>query len=77
MYLAGTVANLALVAGEIGLSARTGIESRGCGTALTETIPSAFHFLPAPFGQILAPVLLAPILLLEYISPKKAFQPDF
>ena len=71
LYLAATVANLTLVAGKIGLSARTGCASSSCGTARTEAIPSVFDFLPARFAQILTPALIAPTSLLIYISPTR------
>ena len=74
---AATVANLTLVAGKIGLSGRTDVGSNSWGTARAETVSSVFDFLPARFPQILTPALLAPTLLLEYISPNKAFRPDF
>ena len=77
LYLAATVANLTLVAGQIGLSARTGCGSGSCGTVRTGAIPSVFDFLPARFAQILTPALIAPTSLLIYISPNKPFQPDF
>ncbi len=77
LYLAATVANLTLVAGRIGLSGRTGSGSSSWGTARTEAVPSALHFLPAPFGQLLTQALLTLSLLLKYISPTKAFPPDF
>ena len=77
LYLAAAVANLTLVAGKIGLSARTGCGSSSCGTARTEAIPSVFDSLPARFAQILTPALIAPTSLLIYISPNKAFRPDF
>ena len=77
LYLAATVANLTLVAGKIGLSARTGCGSSSCSTSRTEAIPSVFDFLPARFAQILTPALIAPTSLLIYISPNKAFRPNF
>ena len=77
LYLAATVANLTLVAGKVCLSARTGCGSSNCGTARTDAIPSVFDFLPTRFAQILTPALIAPTSLVIYISPNKAFRPDF
>ena len=54
------VANLVLVAEKSGLPAGTGSGSNSWGTARTEAITSACHFLPAPVGQILISALLAP-----------------
>ena len=76
-YLAATVANLTLVAAKAGLPGGTG---GGCsvGSSLrTKAIPSVFDFLPARFAQFLTPALIAPTSLLIYISPNKAFRPDF
>ena len=60
LYLAAKVTNLVLVAEKSGLPAGTGSGSNSWGTARTEAITSACHFLPAPFGQILISALLAP-----------------
>ena len=77
LYLATTVANLTLVAAKAGLPA--GIwGGSGVGSALrTGTIRSAFDFVPARLGQILTLALLTSASLPKYISPKKAFRPDF
>ncbi len=77
LYLAATVADLTLVAGKLGLSARTGCGSSSCGTARTEAIPSALDFVPARLGRVISLALIAPTSLLIYISPNKAFRPDF
>ena len=77
LYLAATVANLTLVAGKIGRPGRTVASSSSSGTLCTEAISGVFDFLPAWFGQILTPGLLAPTSLVKYISPNKAFRPDF
>ena len=77
LYLAATVANLILVAAKVGLPGGTG---GGCsvGNSLrTKAIRSALDFVPARFAQILTPALLASASLLIYISPNKAFRPDF
>ena len=71
------MANLTLMAGTIGRSGQAGGGSNSSGTLCTETILGVFDFLPAWFGQILTPALLAPTSLLKYISPNKAFRPDF
>ncbi len=77
LYLATTVANLTLVAAKAGLPA--GIwGGSGVGSALrTGTIRSAFDFVPARLGQILTLALLTSASLPKYISPNKAFRPDF
>ena len=77
LYLAATVANLTLVAGKNGRSGRAGGGSDNCGTLCTEAIPAVFDFLPAWSGQFLTPDLFAPTSLLKFISPNKAFRPDF
>ena len=77
LYLAATAANLTPMAGGIGLSGRTGSGSNSWGASCKEATPSAFHFLPVPFAQIVKPVLLALTVFLKCISPAKAFQPDF
>ena len=77
LYLAATVANLTLVAAKVGLPADTGGDT-SVGSALrTGTIRSAFDFVPARLGQILTLVLLMSASLSKYISPNKAFRPDF
>ena len=77
LCLAATVANLTLVAGKLGLSGRTDGGSGNCGNSRTAVSPSAFDFLIGRFGQILIPALLAPGSLVKYISPNRAFRPDF
>ena len=77
LYLAATVANLTLVAAKVGLPADTGGDT-SVGSALrTGTIRSAFDFVPARLGQILTLALLTSAALSKYISPNKAFRPDF
>ena len=77
LYLAATVADLTLVGAKAGLPADTGGES-SVGSALrTGTIRSALHSVPARLGQILTLVLLTSASLPKYISPNKAFRPDF
>ena len=77
LYLAVTVANLTLVAAKAGRPADTGGDS-SIGSALrTGTIRSAFDFVPARLGQILTLALLTSASLPKYISPNKAFRPDF
>ena len=77
MFLAATVANLTLVAGKLGRSGRADDDFSSCGTHWTEAIPAVLDFLPARFGQLLTPALLAPTSLLKFILPTKAFRPDF
>ena len=75
LYLAATVANLTLVAAKAGLPAGGG---SSIGRSLrTETIRSAFDFVPARLCQILTLALLALASLPKYISTDKAFRPDF
>ncbi len=77
LYLAATVANLTLVDAKAGLPANTGGGS-SVGRALRAgTIRSALEIVPARLGQILPLALLASASLPEYISPNRAFQPDF
>ena len=77
LYLVATVANLTLVAAKVGLPADTGGDT-SVGSALrTGTIRSAFDFVPARLGQILTLALLTSAALSKYISPNKAFRPDF
>ena len=77
LYLAATVANLTLVASKAGLPAGTGGGSSVGSVLRTGTIRSAFDFVPARLGQILTLALLASASLPKYISPNKAFRPDF
>ena len=77
LYLAAIVANLTLVAAKLGMSSRTGGGSSNCGNPRTAVSPSAFDFLIGRFGQILMPALFAPTPLVKYISPNRAFRPDF
>ena len=75
LYLAATVANLTLAASQAGLPEDTGGAS-SVGSALrTGTIRSAFDFVPARLGQILA--LLTSASLPKYISSNRAFRPRF
>ena len=77
LYLAAMVANLTLVSGKLGRTGWAGGDFSRFGTTCTDDIPACLDFLPARFGQILTPALLAPTSLLKYISPNKAFRPDF
>ena len=80
LYLAATVANLTLVAAKAGLPGGTG---GGCsvGSSLrTKAIRSALDFVPARLGQVMPLALLASASLpkfIPFISPDKAFRPDF
>ena len=77
LYLAATVANLTLVAAKAGLTAGTG-GSCSVGSSLrTKAIRSALDFVPARISQAMSLALLASALLPKYISPNKAFRPDF
>ena len=77
LCLAATVANLTLVATKAGLPANTGCGS-SVGSALRAgAIRSALDFVPTRLSQILTLALLASASLPEYISPNKAFRPDF
>ena len=77
LYLAATVANLTLVAAKAGLPEDTGGASKVGSALRTGTIRSAFDFVPAQLGQILTLALLTSASLPKYISPNKAFRPDF
>ena len=77
LYLAATVANLTLVAAKAGLPAGAGGGSSIGRSLRTETIRSAFDFVPARLCQILTLALLALASLPKYISTDKAFRPDF
>ena len=71
LYLA---ANLTLVAAKAGLPADTGGDS-SVGSAFRTG--SALDFVPARLAQILTLALLTSASLPKYISPNKAFRPDF
>ena len=86
LYLAATVANLTLVAAKAGLPGGTGGTGGTGGSCSfgsgfhTGTIRSALEIVPARFAQILTLTLLASTALPKYIlfiSPEKAFRPDF
>ena len=77
LYLAATVANLTLVAAKAGLPAGAGGGSSIGRSLRTETIRSAFDFVPARLCQILTLALLALASLPKYISTNRAFRPDF
>ena len=77
LYLAATVANLTPVAAKAGLPAGPGGGS-SVGRALRAgTIRSALEIVPARLAQILILALLTAVSLPEFISPYRAFQPDF
>ena len=77
LYLAATVANLTLVATKAGLPANTGCGSSVGNALRAGAIRSALDFVPARLAQILTLALLASASLPEYISPNRAFRPDF
>ncbi len=80
LYLAATVANLTLVAAKAGLPGGTG---GGCsvGRSLrTKALRSTLEFVPPRLGQVMPLALLASASLpkfIPFISPEKAFRPDF
>ena len=80
LYLAATVANLTLVAAKAGLPGGTG---GGCsvGRSLrTKALRSTLEFVPPRLGQVMPLALLASASLpkfIPFISPGKAFRPDF
>ena len=78
LYLAATVANLTLVAAKAGLPDDTGGASKVGSALRAGTIRSAFDFVPARLGQILTTLaLLTSASLPKFISPNRAFRPDF
>ena len=77
LYLAATVANLTLVAAKAGLPGGTGGGCRVGSSLRTKAILSALDFVPARLGQVILLALVALASLLIYISPNKAFRPDF
>ena len=80
LYLAATVANLTLVAAKASLTGGTG-GSCSVGSSLrTKAIRTALESVPARLGQAMSLALLASASLpkfIPFISPKKAFRPDF
>ena len=77
LYLAATVANLTLVAAKASLTGGTG-GSCSVGISLrTKAIHSALESVPARLGQAMSLALLASTSLPKFISPNKAFRPDF
>ena len=77
LYLAATVVNLTLVAAKAGLPAGPDGDSSVGSSLRAGTIRSALEIVPARLGQILTLALLASASLPEYISPNRAFRPDF
>ena len=80
LCLAATVANLTLVAAKTGLPGGTGGGCSGGSSLRTKTIHSALDFVPAQLGQFIPLALLALASLpkfIPFISPDKAFRPDF
>ena len=80
LYLAATVANLTLVAAKASLTRGTG-GSCSVGSSLrTKAIRTALEFVPARLAQAMSLALLASASLpkfIPFISPHKAFRPDF
>ena len=80
LYLGATVANLTLVAAEAGLPGGTGEGSIAGNSLRTKAIRSALDFVPARLGKAMSLALLASVSLpkfIPFISPHKAFRPDF
>ena len=77
LYLAATVANLALVAGKAGSMGDIGGTAIGDRTACAETGGVAAIFGAIRLGQIWPLVLLTPALLPKSLFSTKAFQPHF
>ena len=80
LYLAATVANLTLVAAKADLPGGTGGGCSGGSSLRTKAIRSALDLVPARLGQVMPLALLASASLpkfIPFISPDKAFRPDF
>ncbi len=80
LYLAATAANLTLVASKAGLPGGAGDGSSAGNSLRTKAIRSALDFVPARLGQVMPLALLASASLpkfIPFISPDKAFRPDF
>ena len=77
LYLAATVANLTLVASKAGLPEDTGGASKAGSALRAGTIHSVFDFIPGRLCQIWALALLTSASLPKFISPNRAFRPDF
>ncbi len=81
LYLAATVANLTLVAGEIGLSGSTGGGGADNWVVLIEVhaivAKAAANWGTVRIGQLWSLVLLTSPLLPKFLSPTRAFRPGF
>ena len=77
LYLAATVANLTLLAAKAGLPAGPGGGSSAGSALRAGTIRSIVDFIPARLCQIWALALLTSASLPKFISPNRAFRPDF
>ena len=80
LYLAATVANLTLVAAKASLTGDTGGRCSVGNSLRIKAIRSALDFVPAGLGQAMFLALLASTSLpkfIPFISPHKAFRPDF
>ena len=77
LYLAATVANLTLVAAKAGPPEDTGGASKVGSALRAGTIHSTVDFIPARLCQIWALALLTSASLPKFISPNRAFRPDF
>ena len=80
LYLAATVANLTLVAAKASLTGDTGGRCSVGNSLRIKAICFALDFVPARLGQAMSLALLASASLpkfIPFISPDKAFRPDF
>ena len=80
LYLAATVANLTLVAAKASLTGDTGGRCSVGNSLRIKAIRFALDFAPARLGQAMSLALLASASLpkfIPFISPDKAFRPDF
>ena len=80
LYLAATVANLTLVAAKASLTGGTGGRCSVGSSMRKKAICSALESVPARLDQAISLALLASASLpkfIPFISPDKAFRPDF
>ena len=77
LYLAATVANLTLVAGQAGLTGAIGGAAIGDRAACAHTVSAAAIFAAIRLAQIWTLALLTPALLTKALFSTKAFHPHF
>ena len=80
LYLAATVANLTLVAAKASLPSGTGGSCSVASSLRIKAIRFVLDFVPARLNQAMSLALLASASLpkfIPFISPDKAFRPDF